>query len=148
MATGEKRSTYRGNNRTVVRLPATVEFTPVSGVLVAVVCALALLMGAWAGIVVARDRRVGRPHLVGLAIVELALLALVVDGVVDLVTGPRPVELATSIAYLVVAPFVLPAGAFWALADRSRPSTLVLVVACFAVIVIAYRAYLLFGVTR
>ena len=76
------------------------------------------------------------------------MLALVADGVAALVTGPRPVELATSIAYLVVAPFVLPAGTLWALADRSRPSTLVLVVACFAVVVIAYRAYLLFGVTQ
>jgi hypothetical protein len=120
----------------------------VSGVLVAVVCLLALVVGAWAVVVVARDRRVGRALLVGLGVVELGVLALVVDGVVGLVTGPRPDELATTIAYLVVAPFVLPAGTFWALADRSRPSTLVLAVACFAVIVIAYRAFLLFGVTR
>lgn len=119
-----------------------------SGLLVAVVCVLALLVGAWAVAVVARDRRVGRPLLVAVAVLELAVLALVADGVVELVTGPRPVELATSIAYLVVAPLVLPAGTFWALADRSRPSTLVLLVACFAVLVIAYRAYLLFGVTR
>ncbi|WP_432562545.1 hypothetical protein [Kineococcus sp. SYSU DK003] len=118
-----------------------------SGVLVAVVCGLCLLMGIWAVAVVARDRRIGRPHLVGLGIVELAVLALVVDGIVELATGTRPAELATSIAYLVVAPFILPAGTFWALADRSRPSTLVLVVACFAVIVIAYRAFLLFAVT-
>lgn len=126
----------------------TVEFTPVSGILVAVVCLLALVVGAWAVVVVARDRPVGRALIGGLAVLELGVLALVVDGVVDLVTGPRPVELATTIAYLVVSPFVLPAGTFWALADRSRPSTLVLVVACFAVVVIAYRAYLLFGVTQ
>ena len=119
-----------------------------SGVLVAVVCALCLLMGIWAVAAVARDTRIGRPHLVGLGLVELAVLALVVDGFVELATGTRPVEFATSIAYLVVAPFILPAGAFWALADRSRPSTLVLVVACFAVIVIAYRAFLLFAATR
>ncbi|WP_432544636.1 class II glutamine amidotransferase domain-containing protein [Kineococcus sp. SYSU DK002] len=119
-----------------------------SGLLVAVVCALSLLAGAWAVTVVARDRRVGRPLLVGLGVVELAVLALVADGVAALAGGTRPVETATAIAYLVVAPFILPAGAFWALADRSRPSTLVLVVACFAVIVIAYRAFLLFAVTR
>jgi hypothetical protein len=120
----------------------------VSGVLVAVVCVLALLVGVWAVAVVARDRRVGRPLLAGVAVLEVAVLVLVAAGAVQLVTGPRPVELATSIAYLAVAPFVLPAGTFWTLAERSRPSTLVLVVACFAVVVIAYRAYLLFGVTQ
>ncbi|WP_205705725.1 hypothetical protein [Kineococcus indalonis] len=119
-----------------------------SGTLVAVVCGLAAVMGGWAVVTVARDRRVGRAHLVGLAVVELAVLALVVDGVATLVGGPRPVELATSIAYLVVAPLVLPAGAFWTLAERSRPSTLVLLVACLAVVVIAYRALELFQVTR
>ena len=119
-----------------------------SGLLVAVVCVLALIVGAWAVAVVARDRRVGRPLLVGVGVLELAVLALVADGVAELVTGPRPVELATSIAYLVVAPLVLPAATFWTLADRSRPGPLVLVVACFAAMVVAYRAFLLFGVTR
>ena len=127
--------------------PVLVEFTPVSGVLVAVVCALALLMGGWAVVTAARDRRVGRAHLVGLAVVELAVLVLLVAGVVRLVAGPRPEELATSIAYLVVAPCLLPAGTLWTLADRSRPSTLVLAVACLAVVVVAYRAFLLFEAT-
>ena len=118
-----------------------------SGTLVAVVCALALAMTVWAVVTAALDRRVGRPHLAGLAVVELALLAAVVDAVAQLVSGPRPVELATSIAYLVVAPFFLPAATSWTLADRSRPSTLVLAVGCFAVVVVVYRMYLLFEVT-
>ena len=88
------------NKRTAVRIPdpsvgdRTVR--PVSGVLVAVVAVLCLLMGIWAVAVVARDKRIGRPHLVGLAIVELAVLALVVDGFVELASGTRPVEFATS----------------------------------------------------
>ena len=118
-----------------------------SGTLVAVVCALALAMTVWAVVTVALDKRVQLPHLVGLGVVELALLVLVVTGVVTLVSGPRPVELATSVAYLVVAPFFLPAATFWTLADRSRPSTLVLAVGCFAVVVVVYRMYLLFQVT-
>ncbi|WP_208971812.1 hypothetical protein [Kineococcus rubinsiae] len=118
-----------------------------SGTLVAVVCALAFAMTVWAVVTVALDKRVQRPHLVGLAVVELALLVLVVSAVVALVTGTRPVELATSIAYLVVAPFMIPAATFWTLADRSRPSTLVLAVGCFAVVVVVYRMYLLFEVT-
>ncbi|WP_432505270.1 hypothetical protein [Kineococcus arenarius] len=119
-----------------------------SSTLVAVVCGLAAVMGGWAALTAARDRRVGRAHLAGLAVVELAVLVLVAAGVAALVRGPRPVELATSVAYLVVAPLVLPAGAFWSLADRSRASVLVLLVACLAVVVIAYRAFLLFQVTR
>lgn len=119
-----------------------------SGLLVAITCALCLAGCVWAVVTVARDRRVGRALLTGLAVIELAVLATVVDGFAALATGTRPVELATSVAYLVVAPFILPAGTFWALADRSRPSTLVLAVACFAVVVIAYRAFLLFAVTR
>jgi len=119
----------------------------VSGTLVAVVCALAFAMTVWAVVTAALDRRVGRPHLAGLAVVELGLLALVVSAVVGLVTGHRPAELATSVAYLVVAPFLLPAATLWTLADRSRPSTLVLAVGCFAVVVVVYRMYLLFQVT-
>ncbi|MFB9377121.1 hypothetical protein ACFFKU_02060 [Kineococcus gynurae] len=119
-----------------------------SATLVAIVCALALVMTVWAVAIAALDRRVGRATLVGLALVELGVLAAVVDGVAALVGGTRPVEFATAIAYLVVAPFFVPAGALWSLSDRSRPSVLVLAVACFAVIVLLYRAFLLFGVTR
>lgn len=119
-----------------------------SGTLVAVVCGLAALLVLWAVVTVARDARVGRGLLVGAAVVELGVLVFVVAGFVDIARGVRPVELATAIAYLVVAPFVLPAGTFWTLAERSRPSTLVLVVAALAVVVIAYRTYELFAVTR
>ncbi len=41
--------------------------------------------------------------------------------------------------YLVSAALVPAAGAFWALVDRSRWSTVVLGVACFAIAVMAYR---------
>ncbi|GAA0296070.1 hypothetical protein [Kineococcus aurantiacus] len=119
-----------------------------SGLLVAVLSLLALVMAGWAVVVVARDRRVGRATLAGLGVVELAVLAVTVDGFAALAGGTRPVETATSVAYLVVAPFVLPAATLWALTDRSRPSPLVLVVACLAVVVIAYRAFLLFAVTQ
>ncbi|PRY10073.1 hypothetical protein [Kineococcus rhizosphaerae] len=119
-----------------------------SGVLVAVLSLLALVVVVWAVVLVARDRRVGRATLVALGVLEVAVLAVAVDGFAALASGTRPVETATSVAYLVVAPFVVPAGTFWALADRSRPSTLVLAVAAFAVIVIAYRAFLLFAVTK
>ncbi|WP_369055993.1 hypothetical protein [Kineococcus terrestris] len=119
-----------------------------SGTLVAAVCLLSLAMGVWAVALTALDRRVGRASLVALAVTELSVLVMVVAGFVDVARGVRPAELATSIAYLVVAPFMLPAGAFWAMADRSRPSTLVLAVACLAVIVLSYRVWVLWQVQR
>ncbi|GAA4659040.1 hypothetical protein [Kineococcus glutinatus] len=116
--------------------------------LVTTVSALALLVAAWTGLTAARDRRVGRAHLVGLAVVEAVLLVLVVVLAADALDGTRPVELVTSLAYLALSPFVLPAAALWSLADRSRYSTLVLTVACLGLAVVAYRMLLLWQVQR
>jgi hypothetical protein len=80
-------------------------------------------------------------------VAELAVLVLAVAGVVALVRGPRPVETATTVVYLLVLPFLLPAATAWTLAERSRASTLVLVVACLAVTVMIYRVWLLWQVT-
>ncbi|PPK92595.1 hypothetical protein CLV92_11324 [Kineococcus xinjiangensis] len=116
--------------------------------LVAAVSALALVMAAWTGLAAARARRVGTASLVGLAVVEVTLLVLVVVLAVDALDGTRPVETATAVAYLVLAPFLLPAAALWSLADRSRYSPLVLTVACLGLAVVAYRMLLLWQVQQ
>jgi hypothetical protein len=120
----------------------------VAGALVAVVSGLAVVLAAWTGLTAARDRRVGVAHLAGLAVVELALLVLVGTLALDALDGTRPAELVTSLAYLVLAPFLLPAATLWALADRSRYSALVLTVACLGLAVVAYRMLLLWQVQR
>ena len=118
-----------------------------SGVLVVVVCALAGAMALFGVVTAALDRRVGRPQLAGVGVVELAVLVLAVAGIVGLVHGPRPQETATTVVYLLVLPFLLPAATLWTLAERSRASTLVLVVACLAVAVMVFRVWLLWQVT-
>ena len=116
--------------------------------LVAVVSGLSVAVAAWSGLTAARDRRVGRPHLVALALVEAALLVLVAVLAADALDGTRPAELVTAVAYLVLAPLLLPAAALWCLADRSRYSALVLTVACLGLAVVAYRMLLLWQVQR
>ena len=119
-----------------------------TGALVAVVSVLALGSAGWAGILAARGRRVGVPLLAALALTELAQLVLTGVLAVDALDGTRPDELATAIAYLVLAPLLLPAAALWSLADRSRYSPLVLTVACLGLAVVAYRMLLLWQVQR
>ena len=119
-----------------------------TGALVAVVSVLALLMAGWTVVTTVRDRRVGTAHLVGLGVLELALLVLVVALAADALDGTAPVSAVTAVAYLVLAPFVLPVAALWTLADRSRYSTLVLTVSCFGLSVIVYRMLLLWQVQR
>ena len=53
--------------------------------------------------------------------------------------GDRPDSTVTFVAYLVGVLFVVPAGTFWSVAEKSRPSTLVLTVACLAVAVMTGR---------
>lgn len=100
-------------------------------------CSLAV--AAWAVVLVIRDRAPGRPLLVGLAVIEAMLLAQVVISVVLLIGGERPGSTVTFLAYLVGSLLVLPIGAAWALAERSRSSTGVLAVACVTVPVLILR---------
>lgn len=98
-----------------------------------------LLMAVWTALTAALNRPVGRAHLVGLAVVELLLVAQLVTGVVLLIGGERPASTITFVAYLVGVLAVVPVGAVWSLAERSRPGTLVLTVACLAVPVMTAR---------
>jgi hypothetical protein len=104
-----------------------------------VVIVAALIAAAWSGWYVARDRRPGRPLLVGLAVLEALTLVQLVVGIVLLVTGSRPDQLATFVGYLVAAVLAVPVGAAWALSEKSRSSTAVLVVACLVVPVLVLR---------
>ena len=104
-----------------------------------VVMVAALLAAAWSGVLVARNRRPGWPVLAAVAIVEALLLAQAVIAVVTLATDRRPDELATFIGYLVASLLVLPAGVAWALSERSRSATAVLVVACLVIPVVVLR---------
>ncbi|MGQ0838204.1 hypothetical protein [Actinokineospora sp.] len=85
------------------------------------------------------DRRYTRALLGFLLLVELGLLAQAVVGLVKLAGLDRDIEGLTFAGYLVGALLVLPAAAFWSLAERTRWSTSVLVVGALVVPVLIVR---------
>lgn len=109
------------------------------------VAAAALLVAAWSFVLAARNREPGKPLLAGLAVVELLVIAQLVVGIVLLVEGEKPGSLATYLAYLIISPVVLPVGALWSLAERSRSSTAVLGIAGIAVAVMVLRLQQIWG---
>lgn len=108
-------------------------------VVAVVVSALSLALGGWAAWFAVRDRPVVFRQLVGGAVVETALaVQLVVAGVVTL-AGHVLADAATFWGYLVVALVVLPLASVWALVERTRWSSVVLLVGCLTVVVMEVR---------
>ncbi|QWF81228.1 hypothetical protein [Amycolatopsis sp. CA-230715] len=103
------------------------------------VAACAAAVAVWSFVLAARGREPRRPLLYALGFVELLLVAQLVIGVVLLVGGDRPGSMATYLAYLIGSLVVLPVGTVWALAERSRSSTVVLGIACVAIPVMVLR---------
>lgn len=104
-----------------------------------VVAALALSLGVWAGIRALRDLAVVLRQLIAGGVVEVALLVQVVVAAVAVIGGHALAEPATFWGYLVFALLVLPAAAAWALVERTRWSSVVLLVGCATVAVMEMR---------
>jgi hypothetical protein len=101
---------------------------------------VAVLVGAaWALALLALGRPI-RLWTVGyLALVEVALLVQAVLGLVNLARTDRPVEGFTFAGYLIGSLLVLPVGVVLALAERSRWSSAVMLVAYLTVAVMIVR---------
>ncbi|WP_199439977.1 hypothetical protein [Umezawaea beigongshangensis] len=109
------------------------------GVLSTTVIALSLAVALWALVLVVRDRTVGNALLVGLAVLEVVLLAQAVTGVVQLAGTDRTVDGFTFVGYLIGALLVLPAAAWWSLAERTRWGTAVVLAGCLVIPVLVAR---------
>lgn len=105
----------------------------------------ACVVAAWSFLLAARDREPGRPLLAALGLVELLLVAQLAIGVVLLLGGHHPGSLVTFLAYLIGSLVIIPAGALWALAERSRSSTVILGIACVAIPVMVLRLHEIWG---
>jgi hypothetical protein len=103
------------------------------------IAACSLLVAVWSFVLSARNREPQNSLLIGLAVLEVLLIAQLVIGVVLLIGGERPGSIATYLAYLIGCLVVLPVGTLWALAERSRSSTAVLGIACLAIPVMVLR---------
>jgi hypothetical protein len=110
-----------------------------------VIVAGALGVGAWAGWRTARDQPVVLRQLLVGGAVEVLLLAEVVVAAVRMGQGERPPEAGVFIGYLVTVLCILPLAALWAFAERTRWSSVVLLVACVTVVVLQYRLLALWG---
>lgn len=91
--------------------------------------ALAVLLAGWAGARAVLDRPVILRQLLAGAAVEALLLVQVVVAAVLTARGAEGVDLVTFWGYLVTALVILPVAAAWAFAERSRWSSVVLLVA-------------------
>lgn len=114
-----------------------------------VVVALALGVSCWAGVHLARARPVVLRQLFAGGLVEAALIAQAVVGVILTASGDQPADAVVFWGYLVVALLVLPGAAVWAVADRSRWSSAVLLVGGLTVAVMEVRMLQVWqGITR
>lgn len=116
-----------------------------SSTLVLTVVGAALVLAVWTALTAAFGRPVGRTLLAGLAVAEVLLVVQLVAGIVAVARGDGPPETVTFLAYLVGELFVLPVAALWSLAEQSRPSVLVLTVACLGLAVMGARLLQLVG---
>lgn len=107
---------------------------------------VSLVAAAWAVVLTVRDRPVGLWLVCLMGFVEVLLLVNAIAGFVNLATTDRPVVGWEFGGYLVGALLVLPAGVAWALAERSRWGSGVVVVACLTIPVMIVRMNQLWAV--
>ena len=108
-------------------------------VLAYVVMALAGAMVVWGLVTAAVDKPPGRAQLLFAAGVEVVTVIQTIVAFAVLAQGFRPVELATTIGYLIGIVVLIPVAWFWANVERTRFSGVVLAVAAFAVLAMTFR---------
>lgn len=100
---------------------------------------LALVVTVLAGLATARGRRIDDPLLIGAAVLELGLLVQAVIGFVALAMTDRDVDGVVFSGYLLTSVLVIPLGAFWAVGEKSRWGTGVLLVAAATTAILVVR---------
>lgn len=108
-------------------------------VLAYVVVALAAVGGIWGLATAVLNRAPGKAQLIYAGLVELVTVVQSVIAFVGLATGFRPVELVTTIGYLVGVVLLIPLAWFWANTERTRWSGVVLAVAALSVLAMTLR---------
>ncbi|MEN0129664.1 MAG: hypothetical protein AAGC49_09510 [Brevundimonas sp.] len=103
--------------------------------------ALSLALASWATWFVVVDRAVILRQLWGGAVVEAALLVQAVIAAIVLVTGDHELSAGLFWAYVVAQLVVLPIAAAWAFAERTRWSSVVLLVASLTVAFLELRLW-------
>ncbi|WP_372594599.1 hypothetical protein [Actinotalea sp.] len=113
--------------------------------LVVLVALTSVLLAGWAGWFALRDRAVVLRQLWGAAVVEGLLVVQLVLAIVRALGGDGPLDAPTFWGYAVTTLVVLPLAALWAFAERSRWSSVVLVVAALTVAFLQLRMVQVWG---
>ncbi|WP_315097364.1 hypothetical protein [uncultured Cellulomonas sp.] len=109
------------------------------------VVALCLALGGWALWFVVRDRAVVLRQLWGGAVIEgVLVLQAAVAGVLA-ASGSPDVDAVLLWGYVLTQALVLPIAAAWAFAERTRWSSVVLLVAALTVAFLEYRLLQIWG---
>lgn len=109
--------------------------------LLLLVVALCVVLAGWAGWFVARDRAVILNQLWGGAVIEGVLLIQGVVALVQAATGAGAGDLLLFWGYYATTLVVLPVAAAWAFAERTRWSSVVLLVASLTVAFLEWRMW-------
>lgn len=112
-----------------------------NGPLETVVVVVSLVPALWALVLVVRDKGVDLALLIGAAVVELAVLAQLVAGIVSMVGSDRDFARGTFVGYLVGALLVPPAGVAWAVGEKNRYGSAVLLVVFLVIPVMVLRLH-------
>ena len=107
--------------------------------LVLLLVLLALLLAGWAAWRTIRDRPVILVQLWGAAVVEAGLLVQAVAAGVVAATAAGPPDPLIFWGYVATSLLILPFAAVWAFAERTRWSSVVLLVAALTVAFMQYR---------
>ena len=116
-------------------------WTPLA-VVVAFAC---LLLGVWAGFRAARDRPVILRQLIAAGVIEALLLVQAVSAAVVAAQGRGPDDALTFWGYVLTALLLFPVAAAWAFAERTRWSSVVLLVAAATQAFLQYRLLQVWG---
>lgn len=106
----------------------------------------ALMVAAGSGLAALLDQRPRLPHLLGLAVVEAALLVYAVAALGKIFTGDRPEALATFVGYLLTAVLLPVVGWLFGWPEKTRWGSVVIAVTCLIVPILVLRLQQVWGV--
>jgi hypothetical protein len=111
----------------------------VSDTVAAVLVAASIVLALWALVLVVRGRPLDDPLFYGLASLEAALVALLIGGSIALARTDREVDGFAFVGYLLTSLIILPVAVVWAVAEKSRWGTSVLVIGCLVIAIMVVR---------
>lgn len=98
-----------------------------------------VLLAAWAGLRAIRDRPVILVQLIAGGVIELGMVVQMIVAGVLLLGGASVADGVTFWGYLITALLLLPGAAVWAVAERTKWSSVVLIVAALAIAAMQLR---------